>query len=198
MFNTNKIQIGSKMKSDQDRNAPLKTRQQGSAIFYVVFAIIIISAAAGALLFKAKVPPKPSYDLKAPAMTSAVKALPEVTVYKSATCGCCSKWITHLVNEGFKVVSHNKEDMNIIKKEAGLQPGLASCHTAFVDGYVIEGHVPASDIKRILTQKPAVLGLTAPGMPQKSPGMQPEGSAPQGFDVLAFDKSGQTTVFKRY
>ena len=89
-------------------------------------------------------------------------------------------------------------DMNIIKKEAGLQPGLASCHTAFVDGYVIEGHVPASDIKRILTQKPAVLGLTAPGMPQKSPGMQPEGSAPQGFDVLAFDKSGQTTVFKRY
>jgi len=198
MFNTNKILIGSKMKSDQDRNAPLKTRQQGSAIFYVVFAIIIISAAAGALLFKAKVPPKPSYDLKAPAMTSAVKALPEVTVYKSATCGCCSKWITHLVNEGFKVVSHNKEDMNIIKKEAGLQPGLASCHTAFVDGYVIEGHVPASDIKRILTQKPAVLGLTAPGMPQKSPGMQPEGSAPQGFDVLAFDKSGQTTVFKRY
>ena len=101
------------MKSDQDRNVPLKTRQQGSAIFYVVFAIIIIS----------------------------VKALPEVTVYKSATCGCCSKWITHLENEGFKVVSHNKEDMNIIKKEAGLQPGLASCHTAFVDGYVIEGHV---------------------------------------------------------
>ena len=198
MFNTNKISVGSKMKSDQDRNAPLKTRQQGSAIFYVVFAIIIISAAAGALLFKAKVPPKPSYDLKAPAMTSTVKALPEVTVYKSATCGCCSKWITHLENEGFKVVSHNKEDMNIIKKEAGLQPGLASCHTAFVDGYVIEGHVPASDIKRILTQKPAVLGLTAPGMPQKSPGMQPEGSAPQGFDVLAFDKSGQTTVFKRY
>ena len=198
MFNTNKILIGSKMKSDQDRNVPLKTRQQGSAIFYVVFAIIIISAAAGALLFKAKVPLKPSYDLKAPAMTSAVKALPEVTVYKSATCGCCSKWITHLENEGFKVVSHNKEDMNIIKKEAGLQPGLASCHTAFVDGYVIEGHVPASDIKRILTQKPAVLGLTAPGMPQKSPGMQPEGSAPQGFDVLAFDKSGQTTVFKRY
>ena len=198
MFNINNTLVGKRMKLDQDRDAPLKARQQGSAIIYVVFAIIIISAAAGALLFKAKVPPKPSYDMKAPAVASAVAALPEVIVYKSATCGCCSKWITHLENEGFKVVSHNKEDMNIVKKEAGLQPGLASCHTAFVDGYVIEGHVPASDIKRLLTQKLAVLGLTAPGMPQKSPGMQPAGIAPQGFDVLAFDKTGKTTVFERY
>jgi len=186
------------MKSDQDRNVPSKARQQSSAIIYVVFAIIIISAAAGALLFKAKVPPKPSYDMKVPSVASTVEALPEVTVYKSATCGCCSKWITHLENEGFKVVSHNKEDMNSVKKEAGLQPELASCHTAFVDGYVIEGHVPASDIKRLLTQKLAVLGLTAPGMPQKSPGMQPAGNVPQGFDVLAFDKAGKTTVFESY
>ena len=88
--------------------------------------------------------------------------------------------------------------MNTIKQDAGLQPEFASCHTAFVDGYVIEGHVPASDIKRLLTEKPQVLGLTAPGMPQKSPGMQPEGLAPEGYDVLAFDKAGQSQVFTSY
>ena len=182
----------------QDHNIAPKVNQQGSAIIYVVLAIIIISAAAGVLFFKAKQPPKPAYEMEMSQEAPAVSALPEVTVYKSATCSCCSKWITHLENEGFKVVSHNKDDMTTIKTEAGLQPELASCHTAFVDGYVIEGHVPASDIKRLLMTKPAVLGLTAPGMPQKSPGMQAEGLAPEGYDVLAFDKAGQTIVFKGY
>jgi hypothetical protein len=186
------------MKLHHVQTTTSKAKQQGSAIIYVVLAIIIISAAAGVLFFKAKQPPKLAHEMEMSQVAPAVSALPEVTVYKSATCGCCSKWITHLENEGFKVVSHNKDDMNAIKMEAGLQPGLASCHTAFVDGYVIEGHVPASDIKRLLTEKPAVLGLTAPGMPQKSPGMQPEGLAAQGYDVLAFDKAGQTSVFKRY
>jgi len=172
-------------------------KQRGSTIIYVVLAIIILSASAGVLFFKIKSPPKAAYEMD---MSSTVPAavLPEVTVYKSATCGCCSKWITHLENEGFKVVSHDKDDMTSIKVEAGLQPELASCHTAFVDGYVIEGHVPADDIKRLLTEKPPVLGLTAPGMPQKSPGMQPEGDTPQGYDLLAFDKAGQTHVFTAY
>jgi hypothetical protein len=186
------------MKLDQNQTTTSKAQQQGSAIIYVVLAIIIMSAAAGVLFFKAKKPPQSAYQTEMSQVAPAVAALPVVTVYKSATCSCCSKWITHLENEGFKVVSHNKDDMNTIKREAGLQPGLASCHTAFVDGYVIEGHVPASDIKQLLTTKPAVLGLTAPGMPQQSPGMQAEGLAPQGYDVLAFDKAGQTSVFKHY
>jgi hypothetical protein len=172
-------------------------KQRGSAIIYVVLAIIILSAAAGVLFFKVKQPPQAAQEMKMSAVAPA-SALPEVTVYKSATCGCCSKWITHLENEGFKVVAHDKDDMTSIKIDAGLQPEFASCHTAFVDGYVIEGHVPASDIKRLLTEKPQVLGLTAPGMPQKSPGMQPEGLAPEGYDVLAFDKAGQSQVFTSY
>jgi len=184
------------MKSHQDHSVALKAKQQGSAIVYVVLAIIIISATAGVMLFKARQQPMAEQGMKMSQVAPAT--LPEVTVYKSATCECCNKWITHLENEGFKVVSHNKDDMNTIKIEAGLQAGLASCHTAFVDGYVIEGHVPASDIKRLLTEKPAVLGLTAPGMPQKSPGMQPEGIAPQGYDVLTFDKAGQTSIFSHY
>ena len=184
------------MKLDQIQTTTPKAKQQGSAIIYVVLAIIIISAAAGVLFFKAKKPPQSAYETEMSQVVQA--ALPVVSVYKSATCSCCSKWITHLENEGFKVVSHNKDDLTNIKIEAGLNPELASCHTAFVDGYVIEGHVPASDIKQLLTTKPAVLGLTAPGMPQQSPGMQAEGLAPQGYDVLAFDKAGQTSVFKGY
>jgi len=175
-----------------------RLKQQGSAIVYVVLAIILFSAVGGAMLFKAKQPAQAAQQLKMSQAAAADENLPEVTVYKSATCGCCNKWITHLENEGFTVVSHDKDDMNTIKMEAGLQPELASCHTAFVDGYVIEGHVPASDIKRLLKTKPAVLGLSAPGMPQKSPGMQAEGLVPQDYDVIAFDKAGQTSVFNRY
>ena len=174
-------------------------KQRGATIIYVVLAIIILSASAGVMFFKIKQPPQVAQEMKMSTVAPlAVADLPEVTVYKSATCGCCSKWVTHLENEGFKVVAHNREDMNTVKQDAGLQPQLASCHTAFVDGYVIEGHVPANDIKRLLTEKPTILGLTAPGMPQKSPGMQPEGMAPQGYDVLAFDKAGETHVFNRY
>ncbi len=173
-----------------------KAVQRGSAIIYVVLAIIIISGMAGAYFFKVRQPPAKPQPMQLSQAETA--ALPQVTVYKSATCGCCSKWVTHLENEGFQVLAYNREDMNTVKQDAGLQPELASCHTAFVDGYVIEGHVPASDIKRLLTEKPAVLGLTAPGMPQKSPGMQPEGLAPQGYDVLAFDKAGNTQVFNAY
>lgn len=165
-------------------------KQRGSVAMIVVIAIILFSGMMGAYLFKQKAMPNLA--------EADVDGLPLVTVYKSATCGCCSKWVTHLENEGFNVVAYDREDMNKIKQDAGLQPEFASCHTAFVDGYVIEGHVPASDIKQLLAEKPPVLGLTAPGMPQKSPGMQPEGLAPQGYDVLAFDRAGQSTVFTSY
>jgi hypothetical protein len=125
-------------------------------------------------------------------------ALPEVTVYKSASCSCCRAWVTHLEKEGFKVSSYDRNDMDKIKTSFGVPPHLASCHTARVGGYVIEGHVPASDIIQLLQNKPALVGLTAPGMPKYSPGMQPSGEQPRGYDVLTFNKNGNTTVYKHY
>ena len=119
-----------------------------------------------------------------------------ITVYKSPTCGCCTKWVSHLEDNGFKVEARNTNNMNKYKQEGGLKPGLGSCHTAFIDGYTIEGHVPASDIKRLLVERPAVKGLTVPGMPMGSPGM--EGPRKDRYSVLTFDDAGKTTVFSSH
>ncbi len=123
-------------------------------------------------------------------------ALEPVTVYKSPTCGCCSKWVRHLQDNGFEVDAVNRNDMNSIKSQAGVPRQLASCHTAIIGGYVIEGHVPAADIKRLLNGRPAVAGLTVPGMPMGSPGM--EGPRQDRYNVLTLDKAGDSTVFSRY
>lgn len=122
----------------------------------------------------------------------------EITVYSSPTCGCCHRWVEVLEKDGFKVSSHQTNDMGGIKQSFGLKPQLASCHTATIGGYVIEGHVPAADIRRLLKEKPKTAGLTAPGMPRHSPGMQPPGEQPKGYDVLMFDRDGNTTVFTKY
>lgn len=126
--------------------------------------------------------------------------LPEITVYKSATCTCCNKWVTYLEDEGFTVTTHDKSDneMASIKTSLGVKTPLASCHTATVGDYVIEGHVPAADILQLLTEKPETVGLTAPGMPKHSPGMQPAGEKTSGYDVLLFDKAGNTQIFHSY
>jgi hypothetical protein len=120
----------------------------------------------------------------------------EITVYKSPTCGCCSKWVDHLRDNGFEVKTVDLSDMRRIKSMSGVKPEHASCHTAKVDGYVIEGHVPASDIKRLLKERPAVTGLSAPGMPMGSPGM--EGPRSDPYEVITFDKQGRTSVFSRH
>ena len=120
----------------------------------------------------------------------------EITVYKSTTCKCCDKWVDHLRDAGFTVTSQNSSDMNIIKSSTGVKPKLQSCHTALVEGYVIEGHVPASDIRRLIQERPAVSGLTVPGMPIGSPGM--EGPYKDPYDVLTFDQKGQTKVYARH
>jgi len=125
-------------------------------------------------------------------------AASEITVYKSPTCGCCTAWIDHLKADGFHVTAINSDNMDSIKQQYGVTDRLASCHTAIVDGYVLEGHVPAADVERLLKEKPTIVGLTAPGMPMKSPGMQAEGLPPKNYDVLAFDKQGKTTVFSHY
>ena len=119
-----------------------------------------------------------------------------ITVYKSPTCGCCAGWARYLQANGFDVTVYDQHDLSAIKAEHGITRGLQSCHTAIVDGYAIEGHVPANDIWRLLAEKPAALGLTAPGMPMMSPGMN--SIEPRGYDVLLFDKGAQVSVYSRY
>jgi hypothetical protein len=136
--------------------------------------------------------------LIAPVAADSKTPLPSITVYKSATCGCCEGWVDHLREEGFTVVVADRDDMPAIKASFGVPRDLQSCHTAKVEGYVIEGHVPASDIKALLLKMPAVTGLTAPGMPMRSPGMQEPGLPPKGYDVLSFNKSGKKAVFSRH
>lgn len=121
----------------------------------------------------------------------------EVVVYKSPTCGCCRKWISHLNANGFSVKAINTHDVNSIKQQQGVQPKLASCHTAIVEGYTIEGHVPAKDIQRLLKEKPKVKGLTVPGMPIGSPGME-QGEKKDPYAVLTFQENGDTTVYTKY
>ncbi|GIV61791.1 MAG: CopG family transcriptional regulator [Rhodothermaceae bacterium] len=118
---------------------------------------------------------------------------PKVVVYKSPTCGCCSKWVDHMRAQGFEVETHDVQDVTPIKQRFGVAPRLASCHTALVDGYVIEGHVPAAQVKQLLADRPDVRGLAVPGMPMGSPGM--EGAYSEAYDVLTFDAQGRTTVF---
>lgn len=136
-------------------------------------------------------------DLAALAYGAVVHAAePEITVYKTPTCGCCTKWVDHLKENGLEVESVDVRDLNRLKATAGVTPELASCHTAMVDGYVIEGHVPAADIKRLLTERPEVGGVTVPGMPHGSPGM--ETGRQDSYQVLTFDDDGNTRVFARY
>jgi len=123
-------------------------------------------------------------------------ALPVVDVYKSPTCGCCSKWVDHLGEEGFEVRSTDTSDLADFKASHGVPRQVESCHTALVAGYVVEGHVPASDIERLLRKRPATIrGVAVPGMPIGSPGMEVPGTKAQPYDVIAFDKNGRTDVF---
>ena len=118
----------------------------------------------------------------------------EVVMYKDPNCGCCGKWAEHMRTHGFKVKEVATTQMRQVKGEAGVPQALGSCHTAKVGGYVVEGHVPAADVRRMLTDKPAIAGISAPGMPMGSPGM--EGPYPADrYDVVSFDAQGRTAVF---
>jgi len=119
-----------------------------------------------------------------------------VTVYKSPTCGCCSAWVDHLRASGFQVVAIDTDDVDAVKRQHGVRADHASCHTALVGGYVLEGHVPAADVRRLLAERPAVTGLAVPGMPQGSPGMETGMKDP--YDVVAFTRDGATSVFARH
>jgi hypothetical protein len=118
-----------------------------------------------------------------------------IQVFKSPYCGCCKAWAEHLRAEGFAVAEQDLDDLTRIKRKAGVPDELQSCHTALVEGYTIEGHVPAVAIERLLREQPEIRGLAAPGMPQGSPGMP--SPAPERYDVKAFDADG-TSVFGSY
>jgi hypothetical protein len=119
-----------------------------------------------------------------------------VSVYKDPNCGCCGAWAEHMRRNGFRVATYDVNDLDAIKRKQRVPAALASCHTAVVAGYALEGHVPAEAVRRLLAQRPAgVIGLAVPGMPLGSPGM--ESATRQRYDVLAFDAKGTSRVFER-
>ncbi len=121
---------------------------------------------------------------------------PLVEVWKSSTCGCCRAWVQHLEKAGFRVKVTEMDDVTPIKRQLNVRPELSSCHTARVGGYIVEGHVPAEDILRMLKTQPKIVGLYLPGMPVGSPGM--EGPGGQQYQVQAVDLAGRTSVFSTH
>jgi hypothetical protein len=121
----------------------------------------------------------------------------EIYVYKNPYCGCCNKWIAYLKEKGYAVKSENNSMLPAMKEAIGIHPELASCHTAVVDGYFLEGHVPAEDIKRLLDERPDIKGLAVPGMPIGAPGME-QGDTKERYDVIAVKKDGSTYVYSTH
>jgi len=138
--------------------------------------------------------------LMAAPVFAATDGQPSIEVWRSPTCGCCGKWVKHLEANGFDVTVNNAAPSTLeqIKRQAGIAQKLASCHTAKIDGYVIEGHVPASDIERLVAEHPDAIGLTVPGMPAGSPGMEQPGGKSEPYDVLLVKKDGTVEVFARH
>ena len=133
------------------------------------------------------------------APASVAETSQSIEVWKSATCQCCGAWVKHLEANGFavKVKAAEPGALASLKRQAGIGDKLASCHTAMIDGYVIEGHVPATDIKRLVAERPQAVGLTVPGMPVGSPGME-QGAEFEPYDVLLIKKDGSTEVFAKH
>ena len=120
-----------------------------------------------------------------------------VDIYKSPTCGCCSKWVDHLKANGFQVRAHDTQNVEAHKARLGVPAGYGSCHTAQVGGYLVEGHVPAKEIKRLLKEKPRARGLVVPAMPMGSPGME-TGGRKDAYDVFLVNRDGSTQTYAHY
>lgn len=132
--------------------------------------------------------------------TLIAQATPTLEVYKSPTCGCCSKWVDHARENGFtaKVTEMSDDALDALKVKHGIPRTAQSCHTVLVGGYVVEGHVPAAEVKRLLKERPAIKGIAVAGMPSGSPGMEVAGQKPQTYNVISFDKAGDVKVFATY
>lgn len=138
--------------------------------------------------------------LPAAAWAGASQAATAVKVWKSPTCGCCKDWVSHLQANGFQVTTYEVEDLPAARSKAGMPERYGSCHTAVVEGYALEGHVPAREIRRLLRERPVAVGLAVPGMPLGSPGMDgPEyGGRKTPYDVLLVLRDGKAKVFQAY
>lgn len=148
-----------------------------STVFFLAVALLVTTGAAAG--WQAAQPSKP-----------------KVTVYKSSTCGCCSKWVEHMKAAGFTVTAMDVEDIDVPKRTYGVPASAASCHTAVVGGYFVEGHVPADVVQKMLREKPAIKGIAVPGMPVGSPGMEVPGYK-DPYTVLSVDKAGKTAVYEK-
>ncbi len=163
---------------------------------FILVPALVLLAACGA-----DAPPVPEAEVSAevttlPAVTTAdTTQSPVITVYKSPTCGCCTGWVHHVKAAGYQVEVHDIDNVNPVKDDAGVPASARSCHTAIVDGYALEGHVPAEDIARLLKERPAIAGLAVPGMPTGSPGMEVPGQPADKYDVVAFKADGSTEVY---
>jgi hypothetical protein len=157
----------------------------------VVLTTLLMTACGEEVTTPAETPSANQPPAKVAATTDKV-----LEVYKSPTCGCCGAWVEHMEANGYTANVHEQQNLQSIKEKAGILPGTGSCHTAFIDGYAIEGHVPASDVDRLLEERPEGKGLTVPGMPAGSPGME-MGDRKDAYDVLLFDDEG-TEVFSHH
>jgi hypothetical protein len=128
----------------------------------------------------------------------AKSTLPVIEVYKSATCGCCTGWVEHLQANGFTVKASNVPNPSEYREKFGIPHALGSCHTGRIQGYALEGHVPAREVKRLLAERPKAKGLAVPGMPLGSPGMEVEGERSDAYDVLLVKADGSHSVFSHY
>ncbi len=157
--------------------------------------ICVVALGAGALLGFWLSGGDPLAARSAPETTATNAA--EIVVYKSASCGCCGDWVTHMRDHGFTVTVHDSENMDRIKREAGVPRNLWSCHTAFAGDYVIEGHVPAAEVQRLLVEQPVAAGLAVPGMPLGSPGMEVDDRR-DAYAVVLFQEDGEVAAFAHY
>ena len=143
-----------------------------------------------------KLPPLLAPLIAAFAMTAQAAEPPIVDVYKNPACGCCGGWEKHLRDAGFSVKSHTMDDVSVMRRKLGMPQTYASCHIATVGKYLIEGHVPAADVRRLMREHPDAIGLAAPGMPSGSPGM--ESPTPASYDVLLITKTGEARTFQHH
>lgn len=142
--------------------------------------------------------PESEASAEAPALASTAVAMaegerPTVLVFKTPTCGCCNGWVEHLEESGYTVETRDVRDLMSVKLDAGVPTPMSSCHTAIIDGYVVEGHVPASVVDQLLAERPDIAGIAVPGMPIGSPGM--EGPNAKPYEVMSFDAEGNAAVY---
>jgi len=130
--------------------------------------------------------------------STAAPSLPLVKVTKNPSCGCCKLWVEHLRGAGFQVEVNDVDNLNSVKQRVGLPYGMGSCHTAEVDGYFVEGHVPVDDIKRLLRERPQARGIAVPGMPVGSPGMESPSGQVQPYDVMLVARDGTASVYSHH